>query len=125
MTPDNTDKQPRKGAVAAPFLGAIDRRTARAKTFARELALLVSHLGGADHISAVETGLCERLAGIHTLCREYETDHAAGREIDVDKYLAAASRYDRLAKTVGLHRVARDITPDLRDFMDAKPEAPS
>ena len=85
----------------------------------------VSHLGGADYISAVETGLCERLAGIHTLCREYETDHAAGREIDVDKYLAAASRYDRLAKTVGLHRVARDITPDLRDFMDAKPESPS
>lgn len=120
MPPDSTDKQPRNGAVTAPFLGTIDRRTARAKTFERELAQLVSHLGGPDHISAVELGLCERLAGIHTLCREYETDHAAGREIDVDKYLAAASRHDRLAKTVGLRRVARDVTPDLRSYLTSK-----
>lgn len=120
MTSDSTKKQPRNNAVTAPFLGEIDRRTSRAKTFERELAEYVSHCGGPDTVSAVEFGLCERLAGVGTLCREFETDHAAGRDIDVETYLTAASRYDRFARTLGLSRRARDVTPDLRSYLTSK-----
>ena len=43
-----------------------------------------------------------------------------GHEIDIDRYQRTANSLRRMCETIGLERVAKDITPDIREQLIAE-----
>ena len=107
---------------SAPFVGRLDRRTSRAKRYEEALQGYVSDRGGPERLSHAEYALCTQAAGLETLCREFVTDHLAGREVDTELWLQAVGHFGRLVSKLGLQRIGRDVTPSLRDIIEGELE---
>ncbi|SIO49705.1 hypothetical protein SAMN05443247_06524 [Bradyrhizobium erythrophlei] len=88
------------------------------------LALHIADLGGPDVISAGERSICRRIAAITVELEWIEqqsfalSKHGPTAE-QLDLYFRGANNLRRLLESVGLKRVARDVTPLLQDYLRA------
>jgi hypothetical protein len=79
----------------------------------------IADLGGEDMVSAAERSLIRRAA---TLTVELEilelrfAKKSGASDKDLDLYIRATGGLRRLLETIGLKRVARDVTPTLNDI---------
>ena len=78
---------------------------------------MVSDLGGPNHCSEVKLHLVRRLAAIVVQAEAIEARLANGEAIDIAEHTALASTLVRLATRIGVTRVARDVTPNLKDYL--------
>ena len=101
----------------------IDRRTAAYRRVEDLTAAIESDLGGADRLSAGERQLVQRTAVTCALLEDMEAMWLAGKPIDAAQYTTLTNSFRRLLETVGLKRVARDITPSLQEYLAQKPDA--
>ncbi len=101
------------------FTGDVDGRTAAAKRFRDVLAEIVSDLGGADILSEGQRQLARRAAMMSVEAERQEAEAVAGGKLDPDSFGALADRLGRVFNRLGLKRVARDMTPNLRDYIAA------
>ena len=100
--------------------GDLDGRT-RAKRQADALvAGLESDLGGQDNITVAQRQLIEHAAVTGAIIEHYGTQWLAGTPIDVTGYLAAINAQRRILVTLGLYRRPRDVTPDLKGYLEGK-----
>jgi hypothetical protein len=121
MSADSSAIDHRNGTEApkvAPYIGQLDRRTARCRVYEECLAGFLSDRGAAA--SHGEVALCEELAGLQTLIREYRTAHVAGREADIENWLAAFGHFQRALFRLGLGRRQRDVTPSVDQYIAEK-----
>lgn len=110
---------PAKGAVKARLLTLddLDRRT-RAYQRTQELRDgIISDLGGAEHLTILHRTLAESVAVLSAMIRDMETRFLSGQPVDLIEYTTLINARRREAQTVGLERRARDVTPDLRDYV--------
>ena len=102
---------------------AIDGRTLPARVFRDTLAEIVSDLGGRGAISEGEYQLCRRAAALSVECLIAESHQAAGNRLDLDTFIPAVNALNRTLGNLGLRRRQRDVTPDLRSYLNTKAEA--
>jgi hypothetical protein len=57
--------------------------------------------------------IIRRIASMSVWCESEEAKMADGAEVDIDRFQRTANSLRRLCESIGLKRVARDITPDL------------
>ena len=96
----------------------LDGRTLMARVFRDTLESIVSDMGGREMISEGEFQLARRAAALSVECLRAETYQAAGRELDIENYCRATNALARTLSCIGLGRRQRDVTPDLRTYLD-------
>ncbi|WP_247452396.1 hypothetical protein [Bradyrhizobium sp. 174] len=91
------------------------------------LELHVSDLGGEDAVSAAERSIVRRAATItlelELLEKRFALSPNGAAADDFDLYLRAANSLRRHLETLGLKRIARDVTPTLAQYLKARETA--
>jgi hypothetical protein len=85
------------------------------------MSLHVLDAGGEDVVSAAEHSIIRRIATISVelelLERKFALKGKGASPEDLDLYFRGANSLRRLLESVGLKRVARDVTPLLQDYL--------
>ena len=109
---------------SALFLEGVDGRTAIARRWRDLYGEIIADLGGAAALSEVERQLARRCATLSVEAEAMEAASAGGDgELDVDRYVVLTNALGRAASKIGLRRRARDVTPDLQDYVASQAEA--
>ena len=77
----------------------------------------VTHLGGADLLSEAQFSLIRRAAAIECELERLDAQLSRNEPVDMDAYARVAGHLRRMFETLGLERVARDVTPSLGDLL--------
>ena len=77
----------------------------------------VNDLGGVDMLSQAQFSLIRRASSIECELERLDAKLSAGEEIDLSAYAGVSGHLRRMFETLGLKRVARDVTPSLSDLM--------
>ncbi|MGH1590790.1 hypothetical protein ACRBEV_23560 [Methylobacterium phyllosphaerae] len=108
-------------------LGAgLDGRTVWARRMRDLIELHTADLGGEAETSEAERSLIRRAATIATELERMEAQFAAAGAADpeaLDLYGRQAGTLKRILEGIGLKRRPKDVTPDLRHYIDARPAA--
>ena len=95
-----------------------DARSPWARRHRDLLELHVADLGGADGLSEAQLSLIRRISTLECELERLDGQLSLGQEINLAEYTTTANALRRLIETVGLRRVARDITPSLADIAE-------
>jgi hypothetical protein len=95
----------------------LDARTAPTRKVHELARRLARDLGG--DLSTAKQALVVRAATLIALCEHSEVCLLTGREVSLADYLAATATLKRVLTTLGLDRVPREVTPGLREYLDA------
>jgi hypothetical protein len=101
-------------------LETLDGRTKTAMRFQDLVEGIVSDLGGRDRISTGALQLVRRAATLSIMAEAMEADVVANKAFDAELYGTMCDRIGRLFGRLGLERKARDVTPDLKSYLEAK-----
>ena len=107
----------------AKLLPATDGRSMTARRF-KDLVMDISlDLGGLDILSEAQKQLIRRAAMLSAECERHEALSARGeKEFNIELYVVMTNALRRVLETVGLRRVARDVSPQLEDYLSARTE---
>ena len=81
--------------------------------------LHIADCGGVENMSEMQLSLCRRVSAIEVTLEQMEAQMSAGGDVDFDLYNRLAGNLRRLADSIGLRRVARDVTPTLEAVVAA------
>ena len=104
--------------TGAIVLANVDGRSMMARRFREITAGIESDLGG--DLTEAQRHIIARAATLACWCEERETELAQGQEFDASQYATVSNAMRRLLSDLGLERRARDVTPDLRDYIAGK-----
>ena len=96
----------------------LDSRIAR-KRFDETARGITADLGGEEQLSTVQRHLRDAFAGIALQVSDINVQLMCGHRVDPMAHAAAISVMVRLATRIGLHRVAREVSPTLGDLLRA------
>ena len=103
------------------LLPGIDQRSTWARRMRDLIKLHVDDIGGLEVTSEAQRSLIRRIAVLEVEAEYLETAfaqrNASGKQYDL--YLRIAGLLKRLYELIGIERVARDITPHLKDYLAA------
>jgi hypothetical protein len=100
----------------------VDGRCLLYKRF-REIARLVAaDQGGLDTLSEARVQLVRRFAATCVMAEQLEANMCNGLEIDINKHTALSSTLVRLGARIGIDRRAKQITPNLTDYLELEPQ---
>jgi len=105
------------------FLPGVDQRSPIARRARDIAARIASDLGGVEHLTEAQMQLIRRATLIAVSCERFEAQAAAGEEVDLDLYGKLTDRLGRTLQRLGIKRVAKDITPDLSEYLDEHPSS--
>lgn len=92
----------------------------------RDLEDLISDdLGGASVLTEIQRGLVATAATLRVELEALEGKLSEGGAVDLDGYARVASHYRRICETLGLERIARDVSPDIKSYLAGKGRAPA
>ena len=100
----------------------LDRRSRAAKLFDQIFEGIASDLGGKKNLSTVEIALAEAFAGAAVRMHDMNAHLLLGQPIDLTEHAMAISSLVRIASRIGTRRRPHNVTPDLRDYLDARAE---
>lgn len=101
----------------------VDGRTAWARRFRDLVHQHMADLGGEDRLSQAELTLINRAATLTCELERMDTRFAEAGEAsrdDLDTYQKTAGALRRLLESIGLERRARDVTHDLKAYVEAR-----
>jgi hypothetical protein len=101
-------------------LADIDQRTTAYRRTSELIGALEADLGGADQLSVAERQLIRHAAVTGALLEDQAARWLAGEAIDPALYATLGNHQRRLFETVGLKRVARDVTSTLHGYLASK-----
>ena len=102
------------------FLEGVDGRSVIARRFRDLVAAIVEDLGGVDAITEGELQLVRRAASLCVQCELLEAEAARGAALEIDSYVKLVNALNRTLGSIGLKRRPRDVTPDLRDYVETQ-----
>jgi hypothetical protein len=98
----------------------LDGRTHAAMRFRDLNDDIIADLGGRDRLSTGQIQLVRRAATLSIMAEAMEADAVASKAFDVDLYGQLTDRLGRCLARLGLERKARDVTPTLQSYLQAK-----
>jgi hypothetical protein len=107
--------------TGAIVLAGVDGRSMMARRFREITSTIESDLGG--DLSEAQRHLVARAATLACWCEERESELAQGQDFDALQYSTVSNALRRLLSDLGLQRVARDVTPDLQDYIAGRARA--
>ena len=107
----------RRGTGAVTLAG-VDGRSMMARRFREITSGIEEDLGG--DLTEAQKHLIARAACLACWCEEREAELANGQDFDALQYATISNALRRLLSDLGLERRARDVTPDLRDYIAGK-----
>jgi hypothetical protein len=103
------------------ILPGVDGRSLVMRRYKDILAQLIADMGGDP--SEAQNIIARRASTLAVWCEQAEADMANGAEIDIGEFTTATNALRRLLADIGLERMARNITPSLRDYVSGKAAA--
>src|ERR1700730_15509074 len=102
----------------------VDGRSATSRRFKDLVYDFAADLGGMPELSTAEVQMIRRASMLSTQCEQIEALAAQGeKEFDVVVYVTMTNALKRIFEVIGIKRRARDCTPRLSDYLQAR-EAP-
>lgn len=101
-------------------LSDLDGRTKARKDADAFLNAVISDLGGEKHVPAGKRALAEHAAIMNAMAIHEGARFLSGEPVSIADYTTLTNALRRLLETVGLERVAKDITPNLRQYAASK-----
>ena len=98
-----------------------DGRSPEARRFRDILSAVASDIAGGGDLSEVQRQLARRFAALALSLELQEAAMVSGQDVDLDLFGRLSGQLNRLANTLGLRRVAKDVTPDLATYAAAQP----
>jgi hypothetical protein len=77
-------------------------------------------LGSVDHLSEGQKQLIRRAATLSIMAEAMEADAVRNLAFDGEAYGVLCDRLGRCLQRLGLERKPRDVTPDLKSYLEAK-----
>lgn len=111
------------GKLRLRTLNDLDGRTAAAQKAQAFVESIEADLGGADRLSTAQRTMVTRAAVTAAIVEAMEAGALMGGDIDVGAYVALTNNLRRFLTTLGLERVAKDVT-DLDDYIARVPPPP-
>jgi len=103
----------------------LDKRTSAAAEFDAIAKAIAQDLGGEENLSTVSKHLVEAFAGCAIHVGHINALLALGQQVDVIEHSQVISTMVRVASRIGVHRIARDVTPTLAEYLQAAAEESS
>ncbi len=97
--------------------------TASSRRFRDVLAEITSDLGGADRLSEAQRQLARRCATLSLECEKMDAAALLGQPVDLEIYGRLCDRLGRAFQRLGITRAPRDVTPDLRTYIEQQGDA--
>jgi hypothetical protein len=97
-----------------------DGNSAWTRRFKDLVANHASDLGGGELLSEAQVSLIRRVAAMEIELEEMEGKLSKGEDVNLDLYTRTAGHLRRYLETLGVERVARDITPSLHEYLAQK-----
>jgi hypothetical protein len=101
----------RKVTNGVKLLPGLDGRSSWSRRFHDLCASHAQDAGGPDTLSEAQISLIRRASALEVTLERLELDMAEGREVDLDQYSRSAGHLRRILETVGVKRVAKDVSP--------------
>jgi hypothetical protein len=127
-SPDIEDRQRPATRIARPHnrsrvsngqdvLPDVDGRSIVARRYRDISAQIISDQGGTDRMSEARLQLVRRFAAAAVVAEQMEARLANGEAIDISHHALLCSSLCRLSAKIGINRIAKDITPTLKDYL--------
>ncbi|KAB0676706.1 hypothetical protein [Aureimonas leprariae] len=100
------------------LLPDVDGRSLIMRRYKDILAQLVVDIGGDP--SEAQTIIARRACTIAVWCEQAEASMANGNGIDIGEFTTATNALRRLLSDLGLERRAKNVTPDVRGYMELR-----
>ncbi len=94
------------------ILEGIDGRCTIARRYAEIAGAICADLGGEAHLTELQRHLIRSVSGMVVLRERLDAKSINGESVNTAQYCRLANSTRRVATTLGLSRVARDVTPD-------------
>lgn len=104
-------------------IAGVDGRSLWARRYRDIVEALIDDLGGEDCVSQAEIHLVRRCATLTTELERLETRFAGAEgaaAADLDAFQRATNTLRRTLQVLGLERRLKDVTPDLKDYLEGK-----
>ena len=104
-------------------MSGVDGRSVWARRLRDLIDIHIEDLGGSDAVTAAERSIVRRASTLTVELERMEARFALAGEAsaeELDLYSRTAGNLRRLLESVGLQRRAKDVTPDLRDYVSAR-----
>jgi hypothetical protein len=101
--------------------GVRDGRSLIARRYRDIMSAIVADQGGAEQISEARLQLVRRFCAAAVLAEQMESRLANGEQIDIAEHALLASTLVRIARQIGVNRIAKDVTPTLQDYLRSLP----
>lgn len=99
------------------ILPHVDGRSLIARRYRDITGAILGDQGGADRCSESRLQLIRRFAAAAVLAEKMEAQLANGEQIDITQHALLCSTLVRVARQIGINRIARDVTPTLGDLL--------
>jgi hypothetical protein len=94
-----------------------DVNSAWSRRYRDVIACLTSDLGGRGMVTEAKAALIRDCAALELYLEKMRGRMSEGQHVDVEAYARIAAHRRRLLESIGLERVARDVTPTLERFL--------
>jgi len=95
-----------------------DVNSAWARRYRDVIACLTGDLGGREMIGEAKAALIRDCAALEIVLEKMRGRMSANQHIDAEAYARIAAHRRRLLESLGLERVARDVTPTLQEYLN-------
>ena len=115
------DRQRSRITNGSALLPGVDGRSPWVRRCKDVIAAHLSDLGGEDNTSAAERSIIRRASVLTVELERLEARFALAEQAspeDLDLYQRAAGNLRRLLEAVGLQRRPRNLTPNLKDYLE-------
>jgi hypothetical protein len=109
------------------ILPGIDGRSLIARRYQDISAAIYQDMGGFDRCSEARVQLIRRFSASACIAEQMEANLANGQAINISEHALLCSTLVRIARRIGLNRRARNVIPELSDYIEGKAsiEAPA
>ena len=104
--------------TGAVVLAGVDGRSMMARRFREITTGVEADLGG--DLTEAQRALLARAATLACWCEEREAELANGEPFEATEYATVSNAIRRLLSDLGLGREAKDVTPDLSDYISGR-----
>jgi hypothetical protein len=120
---------PRKAAARSrvsngkEVLPGVDGRSRVGRRYFDISSQIATDLGGAERCAETKLQLIRRFAAASVLAEQLEARLANGERIDITEHALLSSTLVRIARHIGINRVAKNVVPDLKSYLRSRRQA--
>ncbi len=105
------------------ILPDVDGRSLIARRYRDIATAILVDQGGVEQCSESRQQLVRRFAAAAVLAEMLEAQLARGEKIDISEHALLCSTLVRVARQIGVDRIAKNVTPTLSEYLRAKEAA--